>query len=170
MKAILLAAGFGTRLRPLTNNIPKCLVPIKGKALLEIWLDKLSDVGVKDFLINTHYLPEKVESFIIHVSIYGDIPTTIYVQRLSCRKSRVWSTQKAYSLRKLLYCTLPTHRDWSGFEVGGCRSGSRYSAPICIWRCLMGCSSKVHTPGSCRAATAAVACTAVGCVLSFCVF
>ncbi len=64
MKAILLAAGFGTRLRPLTNNIPKCLVPIKGKALLEIWLDKLSDVGVKDFLINTHYLPEKVENFI----------------------------------------------------------------------------------------------------------
>ena len=64
MKAILLAAGFGTRLRPLTNNIPKCLVPIKGKALLEIWLDKLSDVGVKDFLINTHYLPNKVENFI----------------------------------------------------------------------------------------------------------
>ena len=64
MKAILLAAGFGTRLRPLTNNIPKCLVPIKGKPLLEIWLDKLSDVGVKDFLINTHYLYDKVESFI----------------------------------------------------------------------------------------------------------
>ena len=63
MKAILLAAGFG-RLRPLTNNIPKCLVPIKGKPLLEIWLDKLSDVGVKDFLINTHYLSGKVESFI----------------------------------------------------------------------------------------------------------
>ena len=64
MKAILLAAGFGTRLRPLTNNIPKCLVPIKGKPLLEIWLDKLSDVGVNDFLINTHYLSSKVESFI----------------------------------------------------------------------------------------------------------
>ena len=64
IKALLLSAGLGTRLRPLTINIPKCLVPIKGKALLEIWLDKLSDVCVKDFLINTHYLPEKVESFI----------------------------------------------------------------------------------------------------------
>ena len=64
MKAILLAAGFGTRLRPLTDNIPKCLVPIKGKPLLEIWLEKLSEAGINDVLINTHYLSNKVEQFI----------------------------------------------------------------------------------------------------------
>ena len=45
MKAILLAAGFGKRLRPITETIPKCLVPIKGVPLLEIWLEKLSKVG-----------------------------------------------------------------------------------------------------------------------------
>jgi mannose-1-phosphate guanylyltransferase len=64
LKAILLAAGFGTRLRPLTNKIPKCLVPIKGKPLLEIWLENLSKAGVNSILINTHYLAEQVATFI----------------------------------------------------------------------------------------------------------
>lgn len=60
MRAILLAAGLGTRLRPITNTIPKCLVPIKGKPLLDIWLERLSEAGIGPFLINTHYLAEKV--------------------------------------------------------------------------------------------------------------
>lgn len=64
MRAILLAAGCGTRLRPITNTIPKCLVPIKGKPLLEIWLDRLTEAGIGPFLVNTHYLAEQVESFI----------------------------------------------------------------------------------------------------------
>jgi len=65
VKTILLAAGFGTRLKPLTNNIPKCLVPIKGKPLLQIWLERLSDANFKEFLINTHYLSNQVNDFII---------------------------------------------------------------------------------------------------------
>jgi len=64
LKTILLAAGFGTRLRPLTDNIPKCLVPIKGKPLLQIWLERLSDADFKEFLINTHYLSNQVNDFI----------------------------------------------------------------------------------------------------------
>lgn len=64
MKAILLAAGFGTRLRPLTNTIPKCMVPIKGKPLIQIWLEKLRDASVSPVLINTHYLSDQVETFI----------------------------------------------------------------------------------------------------------
>lgn len=64
MKAILLAAGFGTRLRPLTDSIPKCLVPVKGKPLLQIWLERLSRVGVGPFIVNTHYLPDQVKSFV----------------------------------------------------------------------------------------------------------
>lgn len=62
--AILLAAGYGTRLRPLTNTLPKCLVPINGKPLLYIWLDNLAAAGVKHFIVNTHYLPEMVEQAI----------------------------------------------------------------------------------------------------------
>lgn len=64
MKAILLAAGFGTRLRPLTNTIPKCLVPMNGKPLLQIWLERLTKAGLNNFLINTHYLANRVEDFI----------------------------------------------------------------------------------------------------------
>ncbi|MBT6012644.1 MAG: nucleotidyltransferase family protein, partial [Candidatus Marinimicrobia bacterium] len=45
MRAILLSAGLGTRLRPLTNEVPKCLVPINGRPLLDIWLEKLTLSG-----------------------------------------------------------------------------------------------------------------------------
>jgi mannose-1-phosphate guanylyltransferase len=63
MKAILLAAGYGTRLKPLTDYIPKCLVNIGGVPLLEIWLSRLTAVNVTDFLINTHYLSDQVSTF-----------------------------------------------------------------------------------------------------------
>lgn len=71
MRAILLAAGLGTRLRPLTNTLPKCLVPIKGKPLLEIWLERLTQAGMGPFLVNTHYLAKQVEAF-IEVSPYRE--------------------------------------------------------------------------------------------------
>jgi mannose-1-phosphate guanylyltransferase len=64
MRAILLAAGLGTRLRPLTDTVPKCLVPIRGKPLLQIWLDQLSSSGIGPFLVNTHYMAEQVEEFV----------------------------------------------------------------------------------------------------------
>ncbi|WP_242618743.1 nucleotidyltransferase family protein [Alteromonas sp. KUL49] len=59
---MLLAAGFGTRLKPLTDNTPKCLVPINGRPLLDYWLDMLStSPHVSEIFINTHYLSEQVE-------------------------------------------------------------------------------------------------------------
>ena len=64
MRALLLAAGFGTRLRPLTDTIPKCLVTIHGKPLLEYWLDLLHARSIERVLVNTHYLPDAVENFV----------------------------------------------------------------------------------------------------------
>ena len=61
---MLLAAGLGTRLRPLTDTTPKCLVPIKGQPLLDIWLERLKKAGIGPFLINTHHLAEQVEAFV----------------------------------------------------------------------------------------------------------
>lgn len=55
MKAFLLAGGLGTRLRPLTDTIPKCLVPIGGRPMLDIWLDNFRDAGVEDVLVNLHH-------------------------------------------------------------------------------------------------------------------
>jgi mannose-1-phosphate guanylyltransferase len=64
MKALLLAAGFGTRLRPLTDNLPKCLVPINGQPLLGIWLARLGAAGCGPFLVNTHYRAEQVAAYV----------------------------------------------------------------------------------------------------------
>jgi mannose-1-phosphate guanylyltransferase len=65
MNALLLAAGFGTRLRPLTDTIPKCLVPIHGKPLLEIWFDLLFSQGlIEKAVVNTHYLAPAVEAHV----------------------------------------------------------------------------------------------------------
>jgi mannose-1-phosphate guanylyltransferase len=65
MNAILLAAGFGTRLRPLTDTIPKCLVSINGRPLLSYWLELLLiDKGIKNIFLNTHYLAQHIEEYI----------------------------------------------------------------------------------------------------------
>jgi mannose-1-phosphate guanylyltransferase len=64
MKAIVLAAGFGTRLRPLTNITPKCLVTVGQEPLLGHWLGKLSSLGVVSVLVNTHYLASQVHQFV----------------------------------------------------------------------------------------------------------
>jgi mannose-1-phosphate guanylyltransferase len=64
MKALLLAAGLGTRLRPITDRIPKCMVPIAGRPLLAYWLELLFErAGIEQVVINTHYLPGPVEAF-----------------------------------------------------------------------------------------------------------
>jgi mannose-1-phosphate guanylyltransferase len=64
MKAFLLAAGIGTRLRPLTDTVPKCLVEIGGLPLLEIWLRQLAAAGVDEVLLNTHHLAGCVERYV----------------------------------------------------------------------------------------------------------
>lgn len=67
MKALLLAAGEGTRLRPLTLTTPKCLVDIGGKPLLGHWLDSLQASGeFHEAIVNTHYLPTLVEDYVRH--------------------------------------------------------------------------------------------------------
>lgn len=63
-KALLLAGGLGTRLRPVTDTVPKCLVEIAGRPLLDYWFDALGHAGIQDVLINTHHLAEPVRRFI----------------------------------------------------------------------------------------------------------
>src|SRR5438270_7183346 len=65
MKAFLLAAGNGTRLRPLTNNVPKCLLPIQGVPLLEIWLNNCRAAGITDVVVNVHAHAEAVKKFAV---------------------------------------------------------------------------------------------------------
>lgn len=71
--ALVLAAGLGTRLRPLTDEWPKCLMPVSGKPLLEIWLDQIFALGIEDVLVNVHYLPEKVFDFLNRPKFQGRV-------------------------------------------------------------------------------------------------
>ena len=64
LRALLLAAGLGTRLRPITNTTPKCLVKVSGEPLLARWLRQLERAGCEAVLVNTHYLAEEVEAFL----------------------------------------------------------------------------------------------------------
>ena len=64
LNAMVLAAGLGTRLRPLTDIIPKPLIPVCNRPMLEIVMSNLLDAGIAGFAVNTHYLPEMVNDFI----------------------------------------------------------------------------------------------------------
>ncbi len=81
MRALLLAAGLGTRLRPLTDTLPKCLVPINGRPLIEYWLRMLRDAGVYPILVNLHYLADMVQEYIQN-SEFKDIVHTVYEETL----------------------------------------------------------------------------------------
>jgi NDP-sugar pyrophosphorylase family protein len=61
MKAILLAAGKGERLKPLTEYTPKVMVRVNGKPILEHHVEKLAAIGIQDVFINLHYLPDKIQ-------------------------------------------------------------------------------------------------------------
>ena len=64
MKAFLLAAGLGTRLRPITNTIPKCLVPVAGKPMLYYWFNLFRKYGITEVLINLNHFPDQVKEYI----------------------------------------------------------------------------------------------------------
>ena len=80
MKAMLLAAGLGARLRPLTDNLPKCMLPIAGKPVLEHNLEWLKKYGVTEVMINLYHLPQVVKDY------FGD--------------GSNWGMKVAYSLEK----------------------------------------------------------------------
>ena len=63
-KAIILGAGFGKRMYPITKKIPKPLVKIKNKTILENTINFLISLGVKHIIINTHYLHNQISSFV----------------------------------------------------------------------------------------------------------
>ncbi|MBZ5525325.1 MAG: nucleotidyltransferase family protein [Acidobacteriia bacterium] len=64
MKAMILAAGLGTRLRPLTDHRPKALVEVAGRTMLEITLTRLRDFGVRDVIVNVHHFADMVVEYL----------------------------------------------------------------------------------------------------------
>lgn len=96
MRALLLAAGLGTRLRPLTDTVPKCLVDINGRPLLDYWMEMLTGSGISDILVNLHYMPGAVEAYLKQCRFAADIKT-VYEEVLlgtagTVRKNLSWSS------------------------------------------------------------------------------
>lgn len=77
MKAFLLIAGKGTRLKPLTDHMPKCLLSINGMPLLGIWLTLFKKYGVTEILVNLHHLSRMVEDYLKNNN-FGVRVTTFY--------------------------------------------------------------------------------------------
>ena len=71
MKAMIFAAGLGTRLRPITDTLPKALLPIAGKTLLEWQIDTLRQAGISDIVINVHHLADQIRRFLIDHENFG---------------------------------------------------------------------------------------------------
>jgi NDP-sugar pyrophosphorylase family protein len=71
MKAMILAAGLGTRLRPLTNDRPKALVEINGRTMLEITLSRLRSFGVRDVIINAFHFSEMIGEYLSTNNYFG---------------------------------------------------------------------------------------------------
>lgn len=68
VKSLILAAGIGSRLKPLTETTPKCLIPISDCPLLDYWFNNLDRTNVRDVLINTHHLPEQVRIYLNQIN------------------------------------------------------------------------------------------------------
>ena len=64
MKAMIFAAGLGTRLKPLTDTLPKALVPLAGKTLLQWQIEKLKAAGITDIVINIHHFPDMIINYL----------------------------------------------------------------------------------------------------------
>ncbi len=70
MKCFILAAGFGKRMGDLTANLPKPLLPYKGKTLLDHSIDFAAELGITEFIVNTHYFAEKIHEHLKNYSKY----------------------------------------------------------------------------------------------------
>ena len=64
MKAMIFAAGLGTRLKPLTDNMPKALVPLAGKTLLQWQIERLKAAGITDIVVNVHHFPDLIINYL----------------------------------------------------------------------------------------------------------
>ena len=89
MKAIILAAGQGKRLRPLTDNIPKCMVEFQGKSLLAWQIDTMKKCGIKDIVVVTGYKSEAINFPKIKYYKNENFETTNMVETLFCAEDEI---------------------------------------------------------------------------------
>ncbi|WP_315777124.1 MULTISPECIES: nucleotidyltransferase family protein [unclassified Bradyrhizobium] len=142
MRALLLAAGIGSRLRPLTNTTPKCLVRVHDRPLLDYWLDLVFEGGIERALLNTHWLAEQVR---VHVaqSRWRDRIDLVHEDELlgtggTMLANRAWFGDQPF---------LVAHADnLTDFDVAGLLSAHRNRPDGCIMTML---AFRTDDPSSC---------------------
>ena len=91
MKAMLFAAGLGTRLRPLTDTLPKCLVPVNDRPMIDYPLLLLRHYGIREIVVNVHHHAERVEQYLGDGSRFGvDIAYSREPVLLGYRRRTAW--------------------------------------------------------------------------------
>lgn len=95
ISVLFLAAGLGSRLKPYTNDWPKCLMPINDKPLLEYWLDIAKELGAINVVVNTHYLAGTVKSF-LERPVYKGWVTEIHEPELRGTAGTLRANQNAF--------------------------------------------------------------------------
>ena len=73
MKAMIFAAGLGTRLKPLTDTLPKALVPLAGKPLLQWQIERLKAAGITDIVVNVHHFPDMIINYLPNIPLNESI-------------------------------------------------------------------------------------------------
>lgn len=102
MRALLLAAGIGSRLRPITDTTPKCLVQVHGRPLLDYWLDLVFEGGIERVLLNTHWLAPQVRDHVA-ASRWVDRIDTVHEDELlgtggTVLANRAWFQDQSFML------------------------------------------------------------------------
>jgi mannose-1-phosphate guanylyltransferase len=142
LRALLLAAGLGTRLRPITLTVPKCLVLINGKALLDYWLERLFSAGIERALVNTHWLADVVSEH-VGKSPYRDRIDLVHEPELlgtagTILTNRQWIGDGPF---------LVAHADnLTNFDVAGFIAAHRRRPTDCVMTML---AFKTDVPKSC---------------------
>ena len=115
VQALLLAAGSGSRLRPLTDQWPKSLMPIGGRPLMEYWLESLWSVGIRDVLVNVHHHSDQMMRFLKRPRYREWVTATHEVRPLGTAGTLI-SNRDFFKGSKILL----VHADnWSRCDLGG---------------------------------------------------
>ena len=125
ISVLLLSAGMGRRLLPLTLNWPKCLMPIGETPLLEYWLSMLYDIGIRDVYVNLHHHSQHVESFLKR-EIFSEWVNPIYEDKLLGTAGTLLKIKDLFKFDTILLI----HADnWSVFSLNDFLNFHFYEKP-----------------------------------------
>jgi mannose-1-phosphate guanylyltransferase len=142
MRALLLAAGIGSRLRPLTNTTPKCLVRVHDRPLLDYWLDLVFDGGIDRALLNTYWLADQVRAHVEH-SRWRSRIDIVHEQELLGTGGTVLANQKWFGEQPFLVAHADNLTD---FDVAGLIAAHTSRPSGCIMTML---AFRTDDPRSC---------------------